>query len=69
MYNLKKYVYFIIFQILFIVEGDSKLLSGFPSSIIFQIGESKIKLLTEYENVTQRVLLPIDSMLQNAKQL
>jgi hypothetical protein len=34
-----------------------------------QTGESKIKLLTEYESVTQTVLLPVESMLQNAKQL
>jgi hypothetical protein len=35
----------------------------------FQIGCNKIKLLTEYVSVTQKVLLLIESMLQNAKQL
>jgi hypothetical protein len=35
----------------------------------FQIGNNKIKLLTEYESVTQKVLLSLESILQNAKQL
>jgi hypothetical protein len=35
----------------------------------FQIGNNKIKLLAEYESVTQEVLLPVESILQNAKQL
>jgi hypothetical protein len=35
----------------------------------FQIGNNKIKLLTEYENVSQKVVLLIESILQNAKQL
>jgi hypothetical protein len=35
----------------------------------FQIGSNKTKLLTEYESVTQNVLLFIEPMLQNAKQL
>jgi hypothetical protein len=34
----------------------------------FQIGENKIKLLAKYENVNQTVLLPVESILQNAKQ-
>jgi hypothetical protein len=34
-----------------------------------QTKNNKIKLLTEYENVTQKVLLFIESVLQNAKQL
>jgi hypothetical protein len=38
------------------VQGDSKLLPGFPWPINFQIGNNKIKLLTEYENVTQKVV-------------
>jgi hypothetical protein len=50
------------------IEGDSKLLSGFPWPIIFEPGK-KIKLLMDYEIVTQKVLLPIESMLQNAKEL
>jgi hypothetical protein len=33
----------------------------------FQTGSNKIKLLTEYENVTQKVLLPLESTLQNAE--
>jgi hypothetical protein len=35
----------------------------------FQTRNNKIKLLMEYESVTQKVLLPIESLLQNAKQL
>jgi hypothetical protein len=35
----------------------------------FQTVSNNIKLLTQYENVTQKVLLIIDSVLQNAKQL
>jgi hypothetical protein len=35
----------------------------------FQIGNNKIKLLPEYENVTQELLLFLGSILQNAKQL
>jgi hypothetical protein len=37
-----------------VVECDSKLLSGFPWSIIFK--SAKTKLPTEYESVTQKVL-------------
>jgi hypothetical protein len=35
----------------------------------FQTGNNKIKLLMEYENVTKKVLLPMESIPQNAKQL
>jgi hypothetical protein len=35
----------------------------------FQTGNNKIKLLTEYESVTQKVVLLIESKLQIAKQL
>jgi hypothetical protein len=35
----------------------------------FQIEEVKVKLLTEYQSVTQKVFLLTESMLQNAKQL
>jgi hypothetical protein len=37
----------------------------------FQTGKNKIKMLTEYENVTQKVLLLVfsESMLQNSKEL
>jgi hypothetical protein len=35
----------------------------------FQTGNNKIKLHTEYESVTQKVLLSLESMLQNGKQL
>jgi hypothetical protein len=31
------------------------------------MGKNKIKLFTKYENVTQEVLSPIESLLQNAK--
>jgi hypothetical protein len=34
----------------------------------FQIGENKIKLHAEYENVNQTVLLHIESILHNPKQ-
>jgi hypothetical protein len=34
-----------------------------------QTERNKIELLTEYESVTQQVLLFIESMLRNAKQL
>jgi hypothetical protein len=51
------------------IQGDSKLLSGFSWPIIFKSEKRKSKLLTEYESVTQRVLLYIELMLQNAKEL
>jgi hypothetical protein len=35
----------------------------------FQIGIKSIKLLTEYQSVTQKALLLIESILYNAKQL
>jgi hypothetical protein len=35
----------------------------------FQTGNNKIKLLAEYESVTQNVLLAVESILHNAKQL
>jgi hypothetical protein len=35
----------------------------------YQIGKNKVKLLTEYEIVTQNVLLHIESLLQNTKLL
>jgi hypothetical protein len=35
----------------------------------FRIENNEIKLLTEYENATRNVLLSIEAMLQNAKQL
>jgi hypothetical protein len=35
----------------------------------FQTRNNKIKLLTEYESLTQKVLLPVESILQNVKQL
>jgi hypothetical protein len=35
----------------------------------FHAGNNKIKLLTEYESLTQKVVLLIESILQNAKQL
>jgi hypothetical protein len=37
--------------------------------IIFNTEKNKIKLLTEYESVTQEVSLLIKAILQNAKQL
>jgi hypothetical protein len=35
----------------------------------FETGSNKIKLLTEYESATQRVLLFIEPILQTAEQL
>jgi hypothetical protein len=35
----------------------------------FQTGNNKIKLITEYESVTQKFLVPLESVLQNAKQV
>jgi hypothetical protein len=35
----------------------------------FQTGNNKIKLLAEYESVSQKDLLLVESILQNAKQL
>jgi hypothetical protein len=35
----------------------------------FQTGKNKIKLLTKYESVTQEVLVPVESLLQNPKEL
>jgi hypothetical protein len=47
-----------------IIQSNSKLLSGFRWPIIFK--PEKIKLMKEYESVTQKVLLLIESILQNA---
>jgi hypothetical protein len=41
----------------------------FPWPVIFKNEKKKIKLLTEYESVTKKVLLFIRSILENAKQL
>jgi hypothetical protein len=35
----------------------------------FQTGNNQIKLLIQYESVTQKVLSSVESILQNAKQL
>jgi hypothetical protein len=51
------------------IKDDSKLLIGVSAAYNFQNGSKKIKLLTKYEGVTQKVLLFIESMLQKAKQL
>jgi hypothetical protein len=48
------------------IQGDSKLLLRFSWPIIFKPEKNKTKLLTEYESVTQKVLLPVESILQNA---
>lgn len=50
------------------IQGDYKLLSVFLWPIIFETG-NKINLLAEYEIVTQNVLLPLESILQNPKHL
>jgi hypothetical protein len=49
------------------IQSDSKLLLGFPWSIIFNA--ERTKLFTEFESVTQKALFSIESVLQNAKQL
>jgi hypothetical protein len=36
---------------------------------MYRVPGNKLKLLTEYENVIQKVVLLIESILQNAKQL
>jgi ubiquinone biosynthesis protein UbiJ len=48
------------------VPGDSKLLS---MAYTFQTKNNQIKLLTEYESVTQTVLLFTESILRHIKQL
>jgi hypothetical protein len=35
----------------------------------FQTGKNKIELVTEYESVTDKIVLLIESILQNTKQL
>jgi hypothetical protein len=37
--------------------------------LLFSTEKNNMKLVTEYESVTQKVLLDIESILQNAKQL
>jgi hypothetical protein len=51
------------------IQSDSKFLSRFPWTIIFNTRNNKIKLLTEYESVIQKVSLPVELILKNAKQL
>jgi hypothetical protein len=51
------------------IQCDSKLSLWFQWPIIFKIGNTKLKLHKEYENVTQKVLLLTESILHNAKQL
>jgi hypothetical protein len=50
------------------LQGDSNLLSGFSWRIIFKTKKKEIKLFKEYESVTQKVLLFIEPILQNANQ-
>jgi hypothetical protein len=45
------------------IRSDSKLLSGFSWSIIFK--SEVIKYLTGYESVAQKVLLFVESTLNN----
>jgi hypothetical protein len=47
--------------------GDSHIIVGISVAYNFQIGNNKIKLLKEYENVTQKFLVIIESILQNAE--
>jgi hypothetical protein len=49
------------------VQSDSKLLSGGFMDYNFQTGNNMIKQLTEYEIITQNVLLFVESILQNTK--
>jgi hypothetical protein len=39
------------------IQTDSKLLSRSPWNVIFKSENNKIKLLTEYENVIQNILI------------
>jgi hypothetical protein len=42
---------------------------GVSMAYKFQMENNKIKLLMEYESATQKVLLSVESILQNAKRL
>jgi hypothetical protein len=48
--------------------GSFTIIVGVSMAYNFEIVNKKIKLLTEYENVTQKVLLYIESILQNVKE-
>jgi hypothetical protein len=49
--------------------GWFKIIVGVSVGYHFQTRNNKVKLLTEYESVNQKVLISIESILQNAKQL
>jgi hypothetical protein len=51
------------------IEGDSKLLLGFPWPILFKPEEILIRLFTEFESATQKVLLSLESVVQNVNHL
>jgi hypothetical protein len=56
---------FYTMQPLVYIQNDSKLLSEIPWPIIFKPVKTKIKLFTEYESVTQQVLLSTESILHS----
>jgi hypothetical protein len=49
--------------------GWFKIIVGVSVAYNFQTRKNKIKLLMEYESVTRKVLISLESILQNAKQL
>jgi hypothetical protein len=49
--------------------GRFKIIVRVSMAYNFQTRNNKIKLVTEYGSVTQKVLIPLESILQNAKQL
>jgi hypothetical protein len=61
-FRTKTTEFMFFYSYVLIVQDDSKLLSGFPWPIIFKPRKNKMKLLTEYEIVTQNVSLSIESM-------
>jgi hypothetical protein len=44
------------------IQSDSKVLSAFPLPTIFHTGTNKIKLLMQYENVTKKIVLFLESI-------
>jgi hypothetical protein len=49
--------------------GWFKIIVGVSVAYNFQTRNNKIKLLLQYESVTQKVLISLESVMQNAKQL
>jgi hypothetical protein len=68
-YLLQSVVTFIYLHSVYSIPctGRFKIIVGVYVTCNFQIGNNKTKLLTEYESVTQDVLLSKESILENAK--